>query len=119
MALFHFVWAGLGAKFGRAEVTMEGLAFPNRPSKESLAPRMSEAEPNKPRGQGGEGLPGYIYEPGGEFRRRREGRRGNGVKNLIGSEAIPNFSEPNPYKMEENLLNNFRATMAVGRLEIQ
>jgi len=68
---------------------------------------------------GGEGLPGFVYEPGGEFRRRREGRRGNSVKNLIGSEAIPNFSEPNPYKMEENLLNKFWATMAVGRLEIQ
>jgi len=27
-----------------------------------------------------------------EFRRRREGRRGNGVKNLNGSEAIPVLS---------------------------
>ena len=36
MALFHFVWAGFSAKFGRAEVTMEGLAFPNRPSREPL-----------------------------------------------------------------------------------
>jgi len=53
MALFHFIWAGLGAKFGRAEVTMEGLAFPNRPSREPLAPRMSEPEPDKRRGQRG------------------------------------------------------------------
>ncbi|GEM_PF-6222977 len=36
MVLFHFIWAGLRAKSGRAEVTMEGLAFPNRPSREPL-----------------------------------------------------------------------------------
>jgi|GEM_PF-1523740 len=103
MVLFHFIWAGLMAKFGRAEAAMEGLAFPNRPSREPLAPRMSEPEPDRWRGQrGGEGLLGYVYGQGGEFRRRREGRRRNGVKNLRGSEAIPNVSGPNSYKMEEN-----------------
>jgi hypothetical protein len=46
--------------FGRAEVTREGLAFPNRPSREPLAPRMSEPEQNKRRGQrGGKRLPGF------------------------------------------------------------
>jgi len=35
--LLHFIWAGLRAKFRRAEVTMEGLAFPNRPSRDPLA----------------------------------------------------------------------------------
>jgi len=34
--LFHFIWAGLMAKFGRAEATREGLAFPNRASREPL-----------------------------------------------------------------------------------
>ncbi len=51
MVHFHFIWVGLWAKFERAEVTMEGLAFPNRPSREPLAPRMSEPEPDKRRGQ--------------------------------------------------------------------
>jgi len=37
MVLFHFIWAVLRAKFGRAEVTMEVLAFLNRPSREPLA----------------------------------------------------------------------------------
>jgi len=64
---------------------------------------MSEPEPDKRTAKrGGKGLPRYVYEPGGEFRRRREGRRGNGVKNRSGSEAIPNVSGPNPHKMEEN-----------------
>jgi len=44
VVLFHFIWAVLRAKFGRAKANMEGFAFPNRPSRESLAPRMSESE---------------------------------------------------------------------------
>jgi len=35
--LFCFIGAGLRTKFGRAEVTMEGLAFPNRLPREPLA----------------------------------------------------------------------------------
>jgi len=31
---------------------MEGLAFPNRPSREPLAPRLSEPKQDKRRGQG-------------------------------------------------------------------
>jgi len=50
---------------------------------------------------GGQGL-GYVYKQRGEFCRGGEGRRGNGAKNLRGSEAIPNVSGPNPHKMEEN-----------------
>jgi len=41
----------------------------------------------------------------GEFCGLGVRRRGNGVKNLSGSEAIPNISEPNPYKMKENILH--------------
>jgi len=36
MVLFHFVWADLKDKSGMAEATIEGLAFPNRPSREPL-----------------------------------------------------------------------------------
>jgi len=53
MVLFHFIWVGSKAKFGRTEGTMEGLAFPNRPSREPLAPRMSEPEQDKRRGRRG------------------------------------------------------------------
>jgi len=62
---------------------MEGLAFPNRASREPLGAEDVWAWTGQTeRPKGGEGLSRYVYEPGGEFRRRREGRRGNGVKNL-------------------------------------
>jgi len=81
MTLFHFIWAGLGAKFGRAEVTMEGLAFPNRPSREPLAPRMSEPEPDKRRGQrGGEGLPGLSMNRGASSAGAKKAEEGTAVK---------------------------------------
>jgi len=66
---------------------------------------MSEPEQDKRIGQGDKGLSGYVYEPRGEFRRRREGRRRNGAENLSGSEAIPNVSGPNSHKIKENHLN--------------
>jgi len=53
LVLSHFIWVGLGAKFGRAEATREALAFPNRPSREPLPPRRSEPEKDKRRGQRG------------------------------------------------------------------
>jgi hypothetical protein len=36
MFLFHFIWVGSKAEFAMAEATMEGLALPNRPSREPL-----------------------------------------------------------------------------------
>jgi len=51
MVLFHFIWAGLGAEFGRAEATVEGLVFANRPSREPPLPKLSEPEQDQRRGQ--------------------------------------------------------------------
>ena len=55
-----------------AEATIEGLAFPCRAS----------------RGLGSAERRGRLSEASGS---RREARQGNGVKNLNGSEAIPDW----------------------------
>ncbi|MGB8951916.1 MAG: hypothetical protein WCC06_04535 [Candidatus Aminicenantales bacterium] len=59
-----------------AKATIEGLAFPRR----------SWREP------GSAGRRGCLSFSGSEFRSRLQERRGNGVKNLKGSAAIPDIS---------------------------
>jgi len=63
-----------------ADATNEGLAFLRRPSRKPLGAEdvwaWTEATERPRRGQGQQPS---IYELGGEFRKRRQGRRGTGV----------------------------------------
>lgn len=78
------------------EATVEDLAFAVRPWREvegvGRSRFLSTREENDQSQVKDRGYLAYCTSIGAEFRDRREGRMENGVKNLIGSVAIPKYN---------------------------